>query len=355
MGVYQPVLCVLNMVLLISSTAMLYLGSILVNFYLLPNLDLVTANFAVVPYLILVIGSCLLIFSFVGVLAAVSKSKLALIIYSILLGLVFILQLASIFTSLELRNQMVARVLNAVPTDVFQELERYWIDPDVKFKWDTIQRDFQCCGVLQHNTGYKDWQRWGSAALVGSAASRSRQGVPDSCCLVETENCGLGDEEGIFNDIYAGYTIYTHGCMTILENRLERDIQPVLLAYIGCAVVLALLQILSVVLSASFVASINRKSKGSNSDRMGMYQHPSQAIPGTVGYEGSLYQTTKPFAATMDSGFTGSLRGSLKSNMGTETEMKPITATPLSVRRLEDASHRSSIYIEPSNEEGTQI
>jgi len=74
-----------------------------------------------------------------------------------------------------------------------------------------------------------------------------------------------------------------------------------------------------------------------------------------VGYEGSLYQTTKPFAATMDSGFTGSLRGSLKSNMGTETEMKPITATPLSVRRLEDASHRSSIYIEPSNEEGTQI
>ena len=32
-------LCGLNMVLLCASTAMLYLGSILVNFYLLPMMD----------------------------------------------------------------------------------------------------------------------------------------------------------------------------------------------------------------------------------------------------------------------------------------------------------------------------
>jgi len=63
----------------------------------------------------------------------------------------------------------------------------------------------------------------------------------------------------------------------------------------------------------------------------------------------------------MDSGFTGSLRSnkSHKSGLGvTETEMKPLTTTPLSARRLEDinsSTHRSSIYIEPSNEEGTQI
>lgn len=278
MGVYQPILCVLNLILLISSTAMLYLGSIMVNFYLLPSLSLVTVNFAVVPYLILIIGAALLLFSFVGALAAVSKSKIALIIYSVLLGLVFILQLASVFTSLELRNEMIARVLNAAMPEVHNEMELYWVDPDVKYKWDTLQRDFQCCGANQLNSGYKDWQRWGSSAR--QAVGSHRQGVPDSCCLEETENCGLGTDEGIFNDIYPDRSIYTHGCMTILERRLDRDMQPVLLAYIGCAVVLALLEILGLVISAAFVAAIKRKSRGSK-DRMGLYQHPSQAIPGT--------------------------------------------------------------------------
>jgi len=278
MGVYIPILCTLNLALLVSSTAMLYLGSIMVNIYLLPSLELVTANFAVVPYLILVIGAGLLLFSFVGFLAAVTKSRVGLIIYSILIGLLFILQLASIFTSLELRNQMVARILNTATHDVYEEMERYWVDPDIKFKWDTLQRDFQCCGVLQHNTGYKDWQRFSQASRQASL----KAAVPDSCCLVEAQDCGQGDAQGIFNDIYPGLSIYTHGCLTILEGRYERDIQPVLLAYIGCAVVLALLQILALVLSAAFVAAIKRKNRGSKNDRMGLYQHPSQAVPGTL-------------------------------------------------------------------------
>jgi len=224
MGAYLPILLALNLVLLISSTAMLYLGSILVNFYLLPSLSLVSSHFATVPY------------------------------------------------------------------------------------------------------------------------------------LTEVNNCGLGTGEGIFQDLYPGHSIFTHGCLTILEGRLERDVEPVLIAYIGCAVVLALLQILGLVLAAAYVAAITRKMKPEG-DRRGMYQHPGQAYPGTVGYEESLYNRTKPYSDTIDSGITGSLRSTKSSRSNVETELKG-SATPLSVRRLEDvldASHRSSIYIEPSNEEGTQI
>ena len=45
--------------------------------------------------------------------------------------------------------------------------------------------------------------------------------------------------------------IYVHGCMTILNKRLQRDILPVLLTYIGCAVLLAIIQMVALVLARS--------------------------------------------------------------------------------------------------------
>merc|ERR1712013_529307 len=83
---YTPALCVLNLVLLVSSTACLYLGSILVNIYLLPYLYLVSSNFATVPYLILGIGGLLLLVSIFGIVAALSNSRPALVVYAALLG-----------------------------------------------------------------------------------------------------------------------------------------------------------------------------------------------------------------------------------------------------------------------------
>merc|ERR1719228_333066 len=92
--------------MLCSSTAMLYLGSILINFYLLPNLDFYSSNFTTVPYLIISIGVLLLIFSIFGFVAAGSKSRIILAIYAGVMGVIFVLQLASIFTSIDFRNEL---------------------------------------------------------------------------------------------------------------------------------------------------------------------------------------------------------------------------------------------------------
>ena len=40
MGVYGPAIVLVNLLLLISSTVLIYLGSMLVNFYLLPTLSI---------------------------------------------------------------------------------------------------------------------------------------------------------------------------------------------------------------------------------------------------------------------------------------------------------------------------
>eukprot|EP00092_Neocalanus_flemingeri_P004433 GFUD01004768.1.p1 GENE.GFUD01004768.1~~GFUD01004768.1.p1 ORF type:complete len:272 (-),score=65.70 GFUD01004768.1:754-1569(-) len=263
---YVPALCFLNLGLLISSTACLYLGSILINIYLLPSLDLLTSNFATVPYLILAVGGLLLVCSIIGIIAAVVKSRVALIIYAVLLGAIFTLQLASIFTSMELRNDLERRVIFNTSPNMHEDLKHYWDDETVRTKWDTLQRDFQCCGAFNLRTGFQDWSRLGNYQQI-------RRGVPDSCCLVEEEG-GCGNTEEIFSDPLAYEKINIHGCMAIMKNRLFRDVYPVLLTYIGCAVVLALITILAMVLSAAYVAAITRRSNQER-DGMGMYQAPA--------------------------------------------------------------------------------
>ena len=132
MGAYQPLLWGLNLLLLCASTAMLYLGSVLVNFYLLPSLWLFSENFATVPHLIIAIGVMLFFFSIFGFVAAASKNRILLAVYAGLMGVVFLLQLASIFTSIDFRNELdVERVLSFQHSEVDDDMAAYWTDPEV--------------------------------------------------------------------------------------------------------------------------------------------------------------------------------------------------------------------------------
>lgn len=271
---YVPALCVLNLVLLISSTACLYLGSIMVNIYLLPYLHLISSNFNTVPYLILAIGGLLLLVSVCGIIAAGLKSRAALICYAILLGLAFGLQLASIFTAMELRNQMqLPRLFETMNNDVYEEMKQYWVNDEIKFKWDTLQRDYQCCGAYNLMNGFQDWQRakgmnnnWSTNTVSKTFGDR----LPDSCCIEEEKGCAKNID---FADQMLYEKINLHGCFAILRNRYTRDISPVLMAYIISGVVLALTTIVTLVLAAAFVAAITRSEK-QDRDGLGMYQMP---------------------------------------------------------------------------------
>jgi len=338
---YTPALCVLNLVLLVSSTACLYLGSILVNIYLLPSLYLISSNFATVPYLILGIGGLLLLVSIFGIVAAISNSRPALVVYAVLLGIVFVLELASIFTSMELRNGMQLPLFFQSRTKaVYEEMSLYWVDEDIKFKWDTLQRDFQCCGAFNPNA-YTDWnQRVSRNHLSTSNRLSSNQNqIPDSCCIKESEGCAQSVID-VTDQLYD--QIYLHGCFYIMKIRYTRDILPVLLAYIISGVVLALITIVTLVVAAAYVAAITRNEK-QDRDGLGMYQMPGGHNSGTNRYADTTI--SKPYADTLDSGIVnGSLR-SLRSQYS-QLQEQPI---------IKEGTQRSSLYIEPSNEAGTVI
>ena len=167
-------------------------------------------------------------------------------------------------------------------SEFYEDMTHYWTDEAVADKWDTMQRDFQCCGALNLKTGFHDWSTAGGLAGAGRGAGRGR--VPESCCLVEGPACV---DQNIFQDQLAFEKINVHGCMAVMKTRLGRDVAPLLLSFVAAAVLLALLSILGLVLASANVAAITRKEKRER-DGLGLYKETCTNIGGHLDV-GQLY------------------------------------------------------------------
>ena len=78
----------------------------------------------------------------------------------------------------------------------------------------TIQNtdEFACCGGYTYNNGYQDWKH--------SHMGMQYNSVPDTCCLKYARHCGndifrINDDRKVFTQIF------THGCITLMQRRLE--------------------------------------------------------------------------------------------------------------------------------------
>lgn len=95
-----------------------------------------------------------------------------------------------------------------------------------------------------------------------------------------TQGCGTGLLTR--QDIYLTQTIHTHGCLTVMEEKLSNQVVPILLGYAGCGTILALLQLLAIVFACAYSAALSRKAK-KEEDLRSMYQ--SSSIPSTPRFD----------------------------------------------------------------------
>ena len=72
---YPALLALSNVILLVSSTILVYLGSALVTFYLLDRLDFVSVYFAVVPRIMVAIGVATFAVALYGCYGAATSSR----------------------------------------------------------------------------------------------------------------------------------------------------------------------------------------------------------------------------------------------------------------------------------------
>jgi len=246
---YQRFLNFSNVFLLIVSTFLMFSAAILMKFYHIDKLYFWSAYFQIVPLLMIVLGVYTFLLCVYGFIISNYEHRPLLAIYAVLLIVAFVAQLGSIFTALELRTTVVHGG-SVPPASVVNELNRYGVDSATTANWDELQRDLHCCGGSNFNTGYEGYRN----TPIGANNS-----VPDSCCHEVREGCGNGILRQQVSDVRN--KIFVDGCITILKDKLETDVLPMMIVYAVIGVILGLVELITVVLACAYVAQITRKRR----------------------------------------------------------------------------------------------
>ena len=227
--------------MLLSTPILIFGGFILVYFYHVQSFGIVSDWFYVLPYAFYSCGAInflgsILISVFQIIPAGLSK-KLFLTILSIFLIASCILNGVSAYGCNELHSIILQQ--NFLSVDSGGIMEQYMHDQSFQESWDDLQRQFFCCGVLLFNNGFLDWKN-SYGALNNS--------VPDSCCHVESLHCG----RHVYDGSLPPMQIYTHGCMTVIQSKLEDQLTYMLLVFMIISISMMLISLVCLILALCF-------------------------------------------------------------------------------------------------------
>jgi CD63 antigen len=185
-----------------------------------------------VAIFIIIVGFIIFTVGFFGCCGAHKENHCMVVTFAVLLGFVFILEIAAAIAAQVLRPKLD----DAVRSTMTATIQQYPQGEFVLKTWDDVQTDLQCCGA----NNYTDWQS--NAQLNDS--------VPDSCCINYQPGCGLN----VFKSGNLS-TIFSIGCADEFLNASQKTI----LICIGVAIGVALIEILGVIIACFLAASIKKE------------------------------------------------------------------------------------------------
>jgi len=243
---YQRFLNLSNVFMLIVSTILIFSAGILMSYYHLTKLDFWSWYFYACPMCMLALGLYTFAVSVYGFLISNQESRGLISLIAVFFSIAFFVQIFSVFTAIELRYRINTERVHGFE----QNMRLYGEDDTIKDNWDSMQRDLRCCGGLHYETGFNDW---------GSIMSGD---VPDSCCHEERDECGREKiTNAASNPSLTDLHIWKDGCLEILQLKLRNDVVPMLIVYAGVGVLLALVELVTVVLACAYVAQISRRRR----------------------------------------------------------------------------------------------
>jgi len=254
---YEKYISLASVFLIITSTIVIFTSVVLIKWYFMPNLAFWDQMFAVAPYLMLGLGIFKFIISLFGFAITSSENRGLLIFFAILLAAAFVGQVASIFTFWQVKTTV--EIGSVGPSAANDELQLYGKNgsESITSSWDHMQKHLHCCGASGYQKGFKDWQNT-DFGRNQHGRHQKFDGVPDSCCHQEGENCGKG-VLGNMGENNIRSRIFVDGCLEILQQWMEEDIVPMIAVYSGVGIAIALVELIATVLVCAYVAQINRR------------------------------------------------------------------------------------------------
>ncbi|XP_033728409.1 CD63 antigen-like [Pecten maximus] len=184
-------------------------------------LDFVEGQFSSAAALLIAVGVIIFFIAAFGCCGAWKENYVCVMIFSVLLGIVFILEIAGGIAGYVLHD----KVEDGVKTLMEDSMKRYNADPTI---WDLVQKDFKCCGT----TNGTDW------------VSANNGTYPKSCCKKDAATC-----DG------KGTGIYTEGCLDAFVNWVKDKIFIVG----GVGIGLAFVQIVGILFACCFGRALKKE------------------------------------------------------------------------------------------------
>jgi len=188
------------------------------------------------PNLFLAAGAIIFIIAFLGCYGSWKESHCMMITYSVLLGLLLILELGAAFSAFALEDDAERIVTEGMKHS--QEIygnKTAEMGDDITKSWDAMQNEWHCCGTMN----FTDW----------SVNEHLNNSVPESCCIHDFQGCAQNITMATPFD-KAQETIYVDGCW-------NHALKEVTLATIGIVgIVLAIVELLGIICACMMARSI---------------------------------------------------------------------------------------------------
>ncbi|KAH8273815.1 hypothetical protein KR044_001138 [Drosophila immigrans] len=220
-----------NLIFLITGIILIAVGAGVGSVYTGYEIFL-TAKFFSIPTFLIVIGAFIIVITFFGCWGALKENYCLILSFSIMLFIIFILELAAGISGYVLRND----AYNLIKTTLSDSMSHYSSvnANEYTVMWDDVQRDFHCCGV----TNYTDWR-----------VEFKNGSLPISCCSIPVGALGTftcDDDNGNMNRNTNG------GCLLGFSNYISDH--AVSLGAAG--VVIAVLQFFGVIFACYIAREI---------------------------------------------------------------------------------------------------
>ncbi|RZC35331.1 uncharacterized protein BDFB_000932 [Asbolus verrucosus] len=172
-----------NLLFAVSGIAILTIGAIIYVAYGHYS-NFVYDSFQSAPLVLIIVGIIIFVVAFFGCCGAVKENHCMVITFSILLLVIFTMEIGTGIAGYIRRNEVEGMLENKLNSTMFD----YYTNEDIKNTWDIVQHEVECCGM----TGPQDWYKVTHNDSLphtccpntpddGSCTMKSRNKYTDSC------------------------------------------------------------------------------------------------------------------------------------------------------------------------------
>ncbi|XP_047676089.1 CD151 antigen isoform X2 [Tachysurus fulvidraco] len=197
-----------------------------------------SSTYSIAAYILIAAGAVVMLTGILGCCATINENKRLLIVFSVLLVLIFLLEItagALAYWYYQALNDELSADLKETMVQKYQQPDQDHITRAV----DKLQYELKCCGSYSS----ADWR---DGAWIRTFADTRI--VPDSCCKTPTAGCGARDHP---SNIYK----VEGGCISKLEEFLYQH----LLILGGVGVGIAFLQVFGMLFTCCLYRSLKEE------------------------------------------------------------------------------------------------